>query len=519
MKSAYVRPLSIILSIVLTLPNYSFANCLDLDGDGYGTRNGKPCRTRRTRISTPPKGDQLSIVSENVTEITNNSANINVEFSKSSRFKLRFGETKKLGKSGPYSGFVKKSAYRQKLSGLKPDTVYFYQITGRINRETIESPIKQFRTKSATTTTTSKPFKNSIPKLICPSSKINEPNLLVKWSDESPATVRNYDIFIDGVDTGPSIPNVTSTKLNVAPFILRTSNSFDLELRYFDNGDTSNINTAGICTISYEFSDDASERDRFWSEKGYTVAWSDTPTAQDYGKTASEYFSKSSNFANGQPIGQSYGEPDQISFEEFDGKPVMKSFLKAGGLVGLYVKAAQLGQSNTSKDVVYSQRVFIPSGYGQINSNGKSGVYIGHGHHWGSAPGVTTFPSGSRNRNDGWSVRAPLGRSNTHIIYYYPSLPSSTPGAGITKASKELPLFGEWMLMELEVISNSPASSSNGRINLYRNGTLIASETNIRLRTKDNVFPKGYGIFIRHNEFAPGDEISYFYDWKMYTRR
>ena len=522
MNSAYFHPLPLLLAILLALPSYSFANCLDPDGDGYGTRNGKPCRARRLRHSTPTNLEQLAIVSENVTEITDNSALINVEFNKYSRLNIKFGETEKLGRSGPYSGFVKKSAYQQKLNGLKPDTVYFYQVTGRLNQETIESPINQFRTKSTTsntTTTTSKPSKNSIPKLVCPSSKIDDPNLLVEWSDESPATLRNYDIFIDGVDTGPSVPNVTSTQINVSPFILRTSNSFDLELRYFDNGDTKQINTAGTCTISYEFSDDVSERDKFWSEKGYTVAWSDTPTAQDYGKTASEYFSKSSNFANGQPIGQSYGEPHQISFEEFDGKPVMKSFLKAGDLIGLYVKAAQLGQSNTSKDAVFSQRVFIPAGYGQITSNGKSGVYIGHGHHWGSAPGVTTFPSGARHRTDGWSVRAPLGRSNTHTIYYYPSLPSSTTGYGITKASKEFPLFGEWMLMELEVISNSPASSSNGRINLYRNGTLIASETNVRLRTKDNVYPKGYGIFIRHNEYAPQDEITYFYDWKMYTRR
>ena len=152
------------------------------------------------------------------------------------------------------------------------------------------SEVFEFTTSGSTvatttpTTTTITPTNTpsiSSPQLVCPTAEIDDANFLVEWRDSNPPARRNYDIFINGIDTGPSVSNVPSTQKNIRSYMQGLTGTFDLELLYFDNGDTTNINSAGNCTVSYSFTDrglnDPTGRDAFWSSKGCLLYTSPSP--------------------------------------------------------------------------------------------------------------------------------------------------------------------------------------------------------------------------------------------------
>ena len=95
----------------------------------------------------------------------------------------------------------------------------------------------------------------SSPKFICPSIPIEDPNFEIMWQDSKPPSLRNYDIFIDGVDTGPSVKNVLSTIIDVSRYTKNDTGTFKMDLKYFDAGDTSNIKINSSCNVSYNFSE------------------------------------------------------------------------------------------------------------------------------------------------------------------------------------------------------------------------------------------------------------------------
>ena len=151
----------LVVMITALFASSAAAECVDRDGDGYGMNDGRACRARRVkRNAVAPDSSQLAIVSISTTNIGQRSATININFNKSARSRIKFGTTQVLNQSGPYRGFLSKANHTETLTNLKPDTVYYYQVTGKYRRETVKSDIKQFRTSKKTgpkTTTTTIP--------------------------------------------------------------------------------------------------------------------------------------------------------------------------------------------------------------------------------------------------------------------------------------------------------------------------------------------------------------------------
>ena len=124
----------LLFSGLLLFSSQAAAQCLDPDGDGYGTNNGRPCRARRQKTITPDSGASLSILNQSV-NVSATSADLNVAFSEAAKMTIKFGETSNLRKSGPYRFMILKQ-YSQRLQNLKPNTKYYYQIraNGRNHR-------------------------------------------------------------------------------------------------------------------------------------------------------------------------------------------------------------------------------------------------------------------------------------------------------------------------------------------------------------------------------------------------
>jgi len=265
-------------------------------------------------------------------------------------------------------------------------------------------------------------------------------------------------------------------------------------------------------------------RDIYWKNEGYDLQWSDTPTKGDYGKTGVQFFEES-HFTNGHNLvlggyqETDYGsqEPSQVSFVELDGIAAMRVFVPADDRMAMSVTGHQL-PDNKNKDAVYSYRRLTPCGYGRISpANRRGGLYIGSGLYWGSSTGSIKVPGGSTNYDNSWSVRSPLGAAgfsvaSQDILYVYPSRENTNtqPGLVIGGSGPTIPC-DVWQVIEVEVIQNNPASASNGQINLYIDSIRTVQYTG-QLRSQDDVYPKGFGIFIQLR--GPTDQIIYQSDWK-----
>ena len=152
-----------------------------------------------------------------------------------------------------------------------------------------------------------------------------------------------------------------------------------------------------------------------------------------------------------------------------------------------------------------------------MGNGGTQQSYIGAGHYWGSAPGVTHTGGGAVNFPDSWSVRAVLSTAGEIRGYVYPSRDSSSKKYGdVIHGAEKMP-NGQWVTLESEVIANT-AGASNGVLRTFVNGKLSNEARDILFRQSEKVFPKGMGMLIRNNSSAKNDEVIFIRNWKIYTR-
>ena len=157
-----MKKLNLTFTITLSffISSLAFAECIDVEpvGDGWGMNGDQKCRLRRTRqgIVNPPNIELLSLTTS---RIGSESARIEAKFSKPAKVTLKFGETTKLGISGPYKGFLFLEEYKENLTNLKPNTEYYYQLTAvsKNRRFKIQSEVTKFRTLPSIVTTTTAP--------------------------------------------------------------------------------------------------------------------------------------------------------------------------------------------------------------------------------------------------------------------------------------------------------------------------------------------------------------------------
>lgn len=253
-----------------------------------------------------------------------------------------------------------------------------------------------------------------------------------------------------------------------------------------------------------------SQRDLFWKAKGYTLFYRNTPSKSDFGSTAVSYFK--GDWSNDQPILTQAISQKNLEFTAApDGSPSLKSTLHKGEVQSLNIRGQQLTQANKTRSTVFSYEIWI-------ESIGLTQGYIGAGHYWGSRPGVTHSPGGAKYYDDAFSFRTINTRSRTIAPYLYTSKSSSNGSYGSSPGGKITPPLGRWVLIETEIVLNFPASSANGAVRSFVDGSLSGVQENTQLRNDPDAFMKGFSIFIRDNKGAPFKEVQYFKNWKIYTR-
>jgi len=257
-------------------------------------------------------------------------------------------------------------------------------------------------------------------------------------------------------------------------------------------------------------------RDTYWQKNGYDLVWSNTPSSRDIGTSVEQYL-RSDAWSGGQPLAKYTTQSQtEISIATApDGSPSLKSLIRKGDNFSMIARGKQFGDKGTDKNIVFSGEWYTPC-VGGNNRNGRSGTYIGFGHHWGSADNVQHAPGGGTNYDDAWTLRGILTTDNRYSIYAY--IPDKNNKYGIKFHTNVSPRCDQWELIEMEVIQNTPVSAENGSVRMYINGSLEAEGKNIRIRAQETVKPKGYGIYIGHIGNADADEAYYLRNWKMYTR-
>ncbi len=142
----------VLVAVSLCIPKISQAECVDVDGDGYGWNNSRPCRTRPVRsLSREPEA--LRVGSIRISNVTSNSARIATNFTSAANGKILFGKTQHFGKVGPYL-MTKSKLFSQFLNGLEPNTTYYFKVEARNGNQRAYSPIKTFKTSGVVTPTT-----------------------------------------------------------------------------------------------------------------------------------------------------------------------------------------------------------------------------------------------------------------------------------------------------------------------------------------------------------------------------
>ena len=200
-----------------------------------------------------------------------------------------------------------------------------------------------------------------------------------------------------------------------------------------------------------------SEREQFWSNFGYTLRFDHSVSETDYGRTGEDFLTDQNGWANGNTTHTNWIDESLISFTPApDGSPAMRATLGIGQTQALNWRGQQLGQDNTEKDAVFSIEIWV-------DEPGTLQSYIGAGHYWGSAPGVTRTGGGAVNFPDSWSLRAVHALDGTVRGYVYPTRPTSSQLYGdVIHGTQTLPL-GRWVTLESEIISND-AGVSNGEL-------------------------------------------------------
>ncbi len=140
------------LTLALLMPDFAMAICEDPDGDGYGWNGDKACRTRRVRRTQQP--ENLTILNHSISDATKNTVRVSANFSDKAAGKIEFGKTENFGSFGPYAGFSRTKEFSQQLTGLEPNTIYYYRVIASSGRSRVVSATGQFQTLAEDTTTT-----------------------------------------------------------------------------------------------------------------------------------------------------------------------------------------------------------------------------------------------------------------------------------------------------------------------------------------------------------------------------
>ena len=198
---------SLLLALILLLPESVGADCIDPDGDGYGWNGDRACRTRRVRKASTE--NTLTILNHQVSEVRDTSVKITANFSEKSSGRIEFGDSASLGKTGPYT-ILKQKGFVQTLKGLKPNTTYHYRVMAQNGRKKAYSKTGQFKTSAkdslvATTTTTSstttkpKPTTTTKPKVTSASTNFDGViNVASAWQEGDFAFVVQQDFGVPG---------------------------------------------------------------------------------------------------------------------------------------------------------------------------------------------------------------------------------------------------------------------------------------------------------------------------------
>lgn len=254
------------------------------------------------------------------------------------------------------------------------------------------------------------------------------------------------------------------------------------------------------------------ERENYWANLGYTLQFDHSVSTTDFGRSGKDFLTDRNGWANGNPTHTNSINESLISFTTApDGSPAMRSRFNVGDQQSVNWRGQQLGQENKNKDAVFSIEVWADAPR-TIQS------YIGAGHYWGSRPGVIHAPGGAVNFNDAWTIRAVLHPEGTIRGYIYEARSPSSAAFGTVIPGTEVLPTNQWVLIESEVISNTPASSANGILRTIVNGVTSNETTGIILRQHDDVYPKGQGMLIRNNARATKVETVYIRNWRIYTK-
>ncbi len=503
--SVKTLPLLLLSSLIFFTSSLA-AECVDPDGDGYGLNGKRPCRTRINRKLPVSSSKSLSIVNRTV-EMNGTSALITVRFNQAAKTQLRFGETPSVRRSGSYK-FMFLRQFSQTINNLKPNTKYYYRIIAstRNHKQKLRSEIFEFTTSSSTTST--KPTLEPLNVIYAEAHQTQSTKTKVKF--EFSKAMPAYIIYGLSEDDLRFIGTVEKNSLK---FHDQALNGLEAGKEYFfrviSNEQASEI--FSFSTPETTVIEDGDRKAQDWADLGYDLRFDHSVTEADYGRTGKDFLTDQSGWANGNPTHTNWIDESLVSFTSApDGTPAMRATIGVGQQQALNWRGEQLGQNNTNKDAVFSIEIWI-------DNPGTLQSYIGAGHYWGSAPGVTHTGGGAVNFPDSWSIRAVHSLDGKVRGYVYPTRARSNTSYGdVIHGTQNLPV-GRWVTLESEIISNDPGTA-NGVLRTLVDGKVSNETTNLFLRNANNVYPKGMGMLIRNNSRAKKTETVYIRNWRIYTK-
>ncbi len=126
--------------------------CIDPDGDGYGVRDGRPCRAKPSKTSS--ESTPLAINDIKVSGVTSSSTQIISVLSKPASGRIEVATNSEfIGSFSFHSGFLRKKNIGNTLTNLAPNTTYYFRVKAWIGRETVTSETQTFKTESVENTT------------------------------------------------------------------------------------------------------------------------------------------------------------------------------------------------------------------------------------------------------------------------------------------------------------------------------------------------------------------------------
>lgn len=264
---------------------------------------------------------------------------------------------------------------------------------------------------------------------------------------------------------------------------------------------------AGEKEVCLQSSSTMSARGVFWAqpENGeYEILWEATPSIADVGMSAEQWFNEQ-EWTNGVPIVTSVDNGSAVIALAPDGTPAVQVDIAVNQVSGLNYRGHQLTPSSTYLDVVHSLETWTQST--------TANSYYGFGHHWWS--NGTQVSSGGSNNPNGGTVRGVIAGSGNDATYIYGC---DNTGFGATHVASHPHIYDKWVLNEMEVRLNNPASEANGYIQQLVDCETIKEVTDYRLRCLDDVYHKGTASFVRHNAGAPAPQSYWLKNYKIYAR-